>query len=431
MDDIIEHQKVFMEVVSDIRHDTLFTYPVLTYSLLKRDDITPEEAKEMIRTKDYHVFVDNEFARWCSDHNCMWNDSNFFMSDNVGTLSNCCFGADEKVVVNVDGKVISATFKELYDRGIMKCEVPHNGGWVGASLIRLPRRRMFEVTTEGAHKMIVSDNHIFPTARGDVEVSKLQLDDMLLIEKDWNYIKESVNRGVPVTEEELGTEWAGYELIQVSSVKRCEYETWIKNGDSFIYCFQMDDQEDPYFTLANGIITHNCRLLSDTSKLDAFINSIGGTALSIGSVKVNTINLMRIALETRGMENREEKYLEILRDRAILCCQTLDIIRHIIQRNIEKGLLPNFCKGGVEMSKLYNTIGILATYEAVRDFGYIVKDSFDDEVEDGFCGVKYTDEGIAFASKIFEVLNDVKDNFTDEYSINIESVPRMSGHEAA
>jgi anaerobic ribonucleoside-triphosphate reductase len=248
---------------------------------------------------------------------------------------------------------------------------------------------------------------------------------MLLIEKDWNYIKESVSRGVPVTEDELGTEWAGYELIQVSSIKRCNYD------DQFIYCFQMDDQEDPYFTLANGIITHNCRLLSDTSKLDAFINSIGGTALSIGSVKVNTINLMRIALETRGMENREEKYLEILRERAILCCQTLDIIRHIIQRNIEKGLLPNFCRGGVEMSKLYNTIGILATYEAVKDFGYIVKDSFDDGIEDGFCGVKYTDEGIAFASKIFEVLNDVKDNFTDEYSINIESVPRMSGHEAA
>lgn len=35
----------------------------------------------------------------------------------------------------------------------------------------------------------------------------------------------------------------------------------------------------------------------------------------------------------------------------------------------------------------------------------------------------YTDEGVAFASKIFEVLNEVKDNFTDEYSFNIESVP--------
>lgn len=42
---------------------------------------------------------------------------------------------------------------------------------------------------------------------------------------------------------------------------------------------------------------------------------------------------------------------------------------------------------------------------------------------DEFGYISYTDEGIAFASKIFEVLNEVKDNFTDAYSFNIESVP--------
>ena len=63
-------------------------------------------------------------------------------------------------------------------------------------------------------------------------------------------------------------------------------------------------EEEPYFTLPNGVITHNCRLLSDTTKLDAFINSIGGTALSIGSIKVNTINLMRIAYESEFNEKK-------------------------------------------------------------------------------------------------------------------------------
>ena len=45
-----------------------------------------------------------------------------------------------------------------------------------------------------------------------------------------------------------------------------------------------------------------CRLISDYSKLDGFINSIGGTSLKIGSVKVNTINLLRIAYETKSKE---------------------------------------------------------------------------------------------------------------------------------
>lgn len=226
--EIIELEKVFMEVVSEIRSANMFTFPVLTYSLLYKDG----------------KFVDEEFARWCSDHNTKWNDSNFFVSDNVNTLSNCC------------------------------------------------------------------------------------------------------------------------------------------------------------------------RLLSNTNKLNAFINSVGGTALSIGSVKVNTVNLMRIAYET---DYDEKKYLALLRKRVLLCCKTLDVVRHIIKRNAEKGLLPNYQDGMLEMDKQYNTVGILGLYEVIEKFGYISVDEFGNK--------SYTDEGIEFSSKIFDVINDVKDSFTDEYSLNVESVP--------
>ena len=228
VDELIEHQKLFMEVVSQIRSENMFTFPVLTYSLLYKDG----------------KFVDEDFARWCSDHNTTWNDSNFFVSGDVTTLSNCC------------------------------------------------------------------------------------------------------------------------------------------------------------------------RLLSDTSKLNAFINSIGGTALSIGSVKVNTINLMRIALET---ECDERRYLALLKKRALLCCKALDTVRHIMKRNIEKGLLPNYQDGAVEMDKQYCTMGILGLYEVIEAFGYTRVDEL------GY--TYYTDEGLDFACKIFDVLNEVKDTFTDEFSFNIESVP--------
>lgn len=227
-DEFMQVQKVFMEVVSNIRHNQIFTFPVLTYSLL---------------FKDGH-FADEEFARWCSDHNTEWNDANFFQSDNVGVLSSCC------------------------------------------------------------------------------------------------------------------------------------------------------------------------RMLNDTSKLNAFINSIGGTALSIGSVKVNTINLVRIAYESN---HDEKEYLRILKDRTTLCCKTLDVIRHIIVRNIEKGLLPNYCDGGIELDKQYMTVGILGLYEAIEYFGYIRTDEFGNKY--------YTDDGIKFGSKIFDVINGVKDHFTTEYTFNVESVP--------
>lgn len=228
IEDLIECQKTFMEVVSEIREVNMFTYPVLTYSLLYQDG----------------KFVDEDFARWCSNHNIKWSDSNFFVSDNVGVLSNCC------------------------------------------------------------------------------------------------------------------------------------------------------------------------RLLSDTSKLDAFINSIGGTALSVGSCRVSTINLARIAYES---EFDQKKYLKILKSRVLLDCKALTAMRHIIQRNIEKGLLPNYQEGAVELDKQFCTIGGIGMYEVMDMFGLINTD------ENG-CK-SYSDEAVEFTTKILDTMNEVKDSFECDFTFNIEMIP--------
>lgn len=228
IEDLIECQKIFMEVVSEIRETNMFTYPVLTYSLLYKDG----------------KFVDEPFARWCSAHNIRWSDSNFFVSDNVGVLSNCC------------------------------------------------------------------------------------------------------------------------------------------------------------------------RLLSNTKKLDAFINSIGGTALSVGSCRVSTINLVRIAYES-GFD--KDKYLKILEDRVLLDCKALTSMRHIIKRNIEKGLLPNYQDGAVELDKQFCTIGGIGMYEVMDLFGLILTDEF---------GCKtYSDEAVEFTTQILDTINRVKDNFQCDFSFNVEMIP--------
>ena len=245
VEDLIEAQKVFMEVVAEIRRkQNMFTYPVLTYSLLKRNDFKEGEIEEMIRTRNWDIFVDKDFARWCSDHNVEWSDSNFFCSDNVGVLSNCC------------------------------------------------------------------------------------------------------------------------------------------------------------------------RLLSDTTKLDAFINSIGGTALSVGSCRVSTINLVRIAYES---ELDKKKYLRILKQRVLLDCKALSSMRHILKRNIEKGLLPNYQDGAVELDKQFCTIGGIGNFEVMDMFGLIETDEF---------GCKYySDEAIEFTTQILDTMNEVKDNFECDFTFNIEMIP--------
>ena len=228
IEEILECQKVFMEVVSDIRDEQMFTYPILTYSLLYKDG----------------KFIDEDFARWCSKHNIKWSDSNFFVSDNVGVLSNCC------------------------------------------------------------------------------------------------------------------------------------------------------------------------RLLSDTNKLNAFINSIGGTALSVGSCRVSTINLVRIAYESKM---NKKKYLDILRDRVLLDCKALSSMRHILKRNIEKGLLPNYQDGAVELDKQFCTIGGIGMYEVMDLFGLINTDEFGNK--------SYSDEAVEFATQILDIMNDVKDHFECDFTFNIEMIP--------
>lgn len=170
---------------------------------------------------------------------------------------------------------------------------------------------------------------------------------------------------------------------------------------------------DSNFFISDDInsLSNCCRLKSNIKDLGYF-NSIGGTALEVGSVKVNTINLARLSYE-----NDKDHYLDALREKVVLCLHSLDCIRHIIERNVEKGLLPNYSLGIISMKSQYNTIGIIGIYETLDKYGFVEKDEF------GY--TKYTDEGVEFAKEILKTIHEVKDEFRadKDYMINIEQIP--------
>ena len=159
-------------------------------------------------------------------------------------------------------------------------------------------------------------------------------------------------------------------------------------------------------------LSNCCRLKSNIDDLGYF-NSIGGTALKVGSVKVSTINLARLALEN----HTEQDYLVALRDLVELDCKALDVVRHILKRNVEKGLLPNFSHGLVDFEHLYNTIGVIGIYETMKTFGYTRVDEFGNTF--------YTEQADQFGKKIFDVIHRTKDQFAldKDYKINLEQIP--------
>ena len=161
-------------------------------------------------------------------------------------------------------------------------------------------------------------------------------------------------------------------------------------------------------------LSNCCRLKSNVRDLGYF-NSVGGTALKVGSVKVSTINLARIALDS----NTKEEYLEELKERTLSNIRALDIVRNVIKRNVEKGLLPNFTYGLVDFEHLYNTIGFIGIYETMKKFGCTRLDEFGN--------VFYTEEASEFGKQIFDTMRKVTDDFIEanncDYMINTEQIP--------
>lgn len=159
-------------------------------------------------------------------------------------------------------------------------------------------------------------------------------------------------------------------------------------------------------------LSNCCRLKSDVT--DLYFNSIGGSALKVGSVKVSTLNIARLAYQHK---DDEQAFLVALRDLTQLNLKILDVQRNIIRRNVEKGLLPSFSSGLVDFEHLYSTVGINGIYETMKTFGYTVIDKFGN--------TSYKEEAYSLGRRIFNVIKNCIDNFSldKDYKINIEQVP--------
>ena len=215
----------------------------------------------------------------------------------------------------------------------------------------------------------------------------------------------------PVSTISLLVQNGEYDLNTLDGFIDKEFAEWgirhnMKWSDSNIFCD----------TSVNSL-SNCCRLKSDIRDIGYF-NSVGGTALKVGSIKVSTINLARIALDTKT----EEEYLEELKHRVVVNLRALDCVRHIIKRNVEKGLLPNFTHGLVDFEHLYNTIGFIGIYETMKKFGYTYKDAFGNTY--------YNDKASEFGKKIFDTMRSTADAFIAEnecdYKINTEQIPAES-----
>ena len=370
-EEIIEFQKWYMEVMAKIRHENMFTFPVSTISLLRQNG----------------KFVDEDFATWAIKHNMEWSDSNIFCDSSVNSLSNCC-----RLKSNIE------------DLGYFNS--------VGGTALKVGSIKVSTINLARLALDTNSEEEYLDELKKRVTINLKALDCVRHI------IKRNVEKGLlPNFSYGLVDFPHLYNTIGFIGI----YETMKKFGYT-----RVDELGDTYYTdkasafgkkifetmrkTADEFIKeYNCDYQINTEQIP------GGTALKVGSIKVSTINLARLALDT----NSEEEYLDELKKRVTINLKALDCVRHIIKRNVEKGLLPNFSYGLVDFPHLYNTIGFIGIYETMKKFGYTRVDELGDTY--------YTDKASAFGKKIFETMRKTADEFIKEYNcdyqINTEQIP--------
>lgn len=151
----------------------------------KRNYLTfPVETANLVFDKKTKKYIDTEWADFVAE---MWSKGHSFFcydSDSADSLSSCCFGKNQKVIARNKSKIYFDTFENLgktqdgLDR--KQFEILHNGSWCKGRKIELPNRQMFRIITANNKEIIVSDNHLNPTLRGDVKTSELTQSDYLL-----------------------------------------------------------------------------------------------------------------------------------------------------------------------------------------------------------------------------------------------------------
>lgn len=150
-----------------------------------------------------------------------------------------------------------------------------------------------------------------------------------------------------------------------------------------------------------------CRLINNAElfELGGQVNSFGGTAISLGSHRVCTINLRRISLECESFND----YLNILDSRMRDTAKILIAHRSLMKDLVDKGTQPFIENGWLDLDKTFSTFGIMGYYEADQD----LKKRFGNDT---------------YMEKIIKFINEKSFELTKETGniFNVEQIPGES-----
>lgn len=154
-----------------------------------------------------------------------------------------------------------------------------------------------------------------------------------------------------------------------------------------------------------------CRLVNDSARMQYRTDSLGNGGVNIGSHRVVTVNLPRLAIMADG---DTDKFFSSLTDELGTVKELLIVHREeILPRRIESGLLKFYNPlKWFDLSHLFSTIGIIGVYEMAEFMGYDIR----------------TEEGQEFVELVLLHIEQfaVRASVEHECSFNVEEIPGES-----
>jgi len=346
----------------------IFTFPIPTYNITDDFDWDSENSKLMFEMT----------AKYGTPY-----FQNFMNSDLDPHMirSMCPLAPTTKVRVRIGGILECMAQIEKLSGLKDKIEVFYKNEWHTAKLVRATKQKTRKIYCSNAEYVEMGVHHLQPVLMGNkiVTLTGADLTCGMKLPKDDSYLDHT--RIIDIQEGEVRDD---------------------------LYCFEVENKER-LFTLANGLITHNCRLRLDLTELIHRGNGLFGSAEQTGSIGVVTINLARLGYLFKG---NWEGLLERFDYLCDLAKESLELKRKLITKLMGEGLYPFTKRYLGSFKNFFSTIGVNGANEMIRNFS-------DDQYD-------ITDErGHELAVELLEHLNKRIQNYQAETGnlYNSEATP--------
>ena len=221
----------------------VFTFPIPTYNIVKDFNWDSEISHKLFELT----------CKYGSPYFANFLNSDMDVSD---SRSMCPMDGNTKVIVkDNDNDFKVCTIADVYDaytNGNHELQTITPDGWKKAIPNRIEPTDVYHITLSNMIEVILGENHIQPVIVENGKALTLKAKDL----KEGMYI--------PCNEYDCNNELFTKEFNHIVNHKITKVER--KANSNYLYCFEVDNDSHTFY-LANGMLTHNCRLRLDVKEL--------------------------------------------------------------------------------------------------------------------------------------------------------------------